>query len=72
MGCHQHSNNRDLGGGVRWPSSIGFVHIDENGSISPALTNVFLPARLTKFRSIVETGCPSVAAFEGAEEGAVN
>jgi hypothetical protein len=72
MGCHQHSNNRALGGGVTWPSSLGFVHIDEGGNVSPALTNAFLPARLAKFRSIVETGCPSVAAFEGADEGAVN
>jgi hypothetical protein len=54
-GCHQLSNNHGLGGGLTWPSSLGFVHVSEalteagpDGTrfqISPALTNVFLPRR---------------------------
>lgn len=53
-GCHQLSNGANLGGGLQWPSSLGFVHVaesTENGpegqrfQISPALTNVFLPHR---------------------------
>jgi hypothetical protein len=50
------SNGKDLGGGLTWPSSMGFVHVTEaqretapDGTvrfqISPALTNVFLPRR---------------------------
>lgn len=54
-GCHQLSNGADLGGGVTWPPSLGFVHVSEQitepcdsgacFAISPALRNVFLPAR---------------------------
>lgn len=72
MGCHQHSNNRNLGGGVTWPSSLGFVHVDESGNLSPAITNQFLPARATFFRSIVEAGCAPQAAPAFAEDDAVN
>jgi hypothetical protein len=64
-GCHQLSNGKDLGGGLTWPSSLGFVHVTEDrteaspdgpaGSlrflISPALTDVYLPAR----KHIMET-----------------
>lgn len=54
-GCHQLSNDADLGGGLVWPSSLGFVHVTErepevvNGvtryRISDALTGTFLPHR---------------------------
>jgi hypothetical protein len=55
-GCHQLSNGKNLGGGLAWPSSLGFVHVSEAQRetspeglarfvISPALTNVFLPRR---------------------------
>ncbi len=54
-GCHQLSNNQPLGGGLTWPSSLGFTHVTEQQTesgqdgerfmISPALTNVFLPQR---------------------------
>jgi len=54
-GCHRISNNADLGGGITWPPSLGFTHIDErtteliDGStsyvLSPALNDVFLPHR---------------------------
>jgi hypothetical protein len=53
-GCHQLSNGANLGGGMTWPASAGFVHsteFQETGPdgprfrISPALTNVFLPNR---------------------------
>jgi hypothetical protein len=64
-GCHQFSNNKNLGGGLVWPASLGFVHAAENqteaatdgpsGSlryvISPALINQFLPRRET----VIET-----------------
>lgn len=44
-GCHQFSNGVDLGNGHSWPPSGGFVHIDEQGTLSPALNSFFLPAR---------------------------
>jgi hypothetical protein len=56
-GCHRFSNNADLGGGLVWPPSLGFVHVSERDvdleivggvtrfKISDALVNSFLPAR---------------------------
>jgi hypothetical protein len=54
-GCHQMSNNEDLGGGLVWPPSLGFVHVSEEQPetvaglvryrISPLLTSSFLPTR---------------------------
>jgi hypothetical protein len=47
-GCHQLSTfgaNSDLGHGLTWPFSLGFVHVNEAGNISPALRDVFLPHR---------------------------
>jgi hypothetical protein len=54
-GCHQLSNDKELGEGLFWPASLGFVHVSEvapelvDGSlryrISPLLTNSFLPLR---------------------------
>lgn len=44
-GCHRRSNNVALGGGLTWPASNGFTHISRTGTLSPALTNVFLPRR---------------------------
>ena len=43
-GCHQLSNGKNVGGFV-WPSSLGFVHIDENRVLSPALIGTFIPHR---------------------------
>ena len=54
-GCHRLNNNVDIGGGLTWPSAIGFVHVDERATelvdgvlrfpISDALSDVFLPQR---------------------------
>ncbi|HEX6245239.1 MAG TPA: hypothetical protein VFZ61_30160 [Polyangiales bacterium] len=54
-GCHQLSNNQELGDGLVWPPSLGFVHVSEvmpetvDGAeryrISALLTSSFLPAR---------------------------
>ena len=54
-GCHQLSNGDDLGEGLVWPASLGFVHVSEENPetvdghlrfrISPALTSTFLPER---------------------------
>ena len=54
-GCHQISNGRDLGDGLSWPFSLGFVHTSESTFVdtdgverhqrSQALNDVFLPHR---------------------------
>jgi hypothetical protein len=63
-GCHQLSNNANLGGGLTWPSSAGFVHateFTESGpegtrfALSSALTNVFLPHRKQVFEGFVNS-----------------
>ncbi len=83
-GCHQLSNGDDLGGGLTWPSSAGFVHVNEFGdvvpgpdgdrwAISPALTDVFLPRR----RDVLEAflagggGCLPVSSDPADEDTGV-
>jgi hypothetical protein len=46
-GCHQFSASREIAPGVPWPAlaSGGFVHVKEDGELSPALLNHLLPAR---------------------------
>jgi hypothetical protein len=66
-GCHQLSNGASLGGGLTWPASAGFVHSTEfqeagpdgpRFRISPALTDVFLPARSSTMRAfLTRTRC---------------
>ncbi len=67
-GCHQRSNGANLGGGLLWPSSGGFVHIDERGRLSPALTLTFLPARLRTLEAFInarETANGELSFVEG-------
>jgi hypothetical protein len=50
-GCHEFSRGRLIAPGVKWPEPAGqFVHIDENGQLSPALEREFLLSR----RRVVE------------------
>jgi hypothetical protein len=54
-GCHRLSNGAALGGGLTWPSSLGFTHVTEKETevvagetrfvLSDALVSQFLPAR---------------------------
>jgi hypothetical protein len=44
-GCHQNSNDTKIAPNVNWPKSKSFVHVDEQGNLSPALIKQFLPAR---------------------------
>jgi len=44
-GCHRFSAGKEIAPGVVWPQDAGFVHVTEDGVLSPALTNVFLPQR---------------------------
>ena len=56
-GCHQVSNNVALGGGLVWPPSLEFTHIDENHRLSPALTQVFLPHRRDVLEAFINSNC---------------
>jgi hypothetical protein len=40
-GCHQNSNNTEIAPNVNWPKSRFFVHVDEQGTLSSALTEQF-------------------------------
>ncbi|MBA3391408.1 MAG: hypothetical protein H0T89_02135 [Deltaproteobacteria bacterium] len=77
-GCHQHSNGVDLGNNVRWPSSLGFVHVDEQRTLSPALRDVFLPRRASVLKSFLDRQCAGIQTADdgrtlsGAEVGAAN
>jgi hypothetical protein len=44
-GCHELSNGAPIGGGLTWPASNKFTHVNEDGTRSPALRCVFLPHR---------------------------
>jgi hypothetical protein len=80
-GCHQLSNGANLGGGITWPSSLGFTHVGEqveqgpDGSrhvISPALTNVFLPHRAAVLSNFLPDVCvPQTCQQQNAQCGSV-
>lgn len=56
-GCHQQSNNQNLGGGLTWPASNGFTHVNEDSHLSPALTSTFLPRRKVVLESFINARC---------------
>ena len=56
-GCHDVSSGADLGGGLVWPRSNGFTHVDERGGLSPALTEVFLPHRAEVLERFINDRC---------------
>ena len=68
-GCHQFAANRQVGSvnnqPIAWPQSAGFVHVTESSTLSPALTDVFLPFRADRLQ---EAACiaPPVAAVPEA------
>lgn len=58
-GCHQTSSgiHAQLGDGVVWPQSLGFVHINEQSQLSPALTSSFLPHRAQVLIAFLRSQC---------------
>lgn len=64
-GCHQFSATREIAPGVTWPqvATGGFVHVREDGGLSPALINHLLPARrdilMKEFPPAVVTPAPA-------------
>ncbi|MDQ3334768.1 MAG: hypothetical protein M4D80_06395 [Myxococcota bacterium] len=68
-GCHQHSNGTpQLGDNVRWQPSLGFVHVDETSTLSPALNLVFLPRRQAVMKSFLDRQCTPGATQPAADE----
>ena len=53
-GCHQNSNNTEIAPNVNWPKSRFFVHVDEQGVLSSALTEQFLPARAALLKDYLQ------------------
>jgi hypothetical protein len=70
-GCHQQATGVPMGDGFSFPFSDGFIHVDENGSISPALTTVFLPHRKTVLETFVNAPAPAIAAAQAAQLDAI-
>lgn len=56
-GCHNLSNGVNMGNGMTWPSSHRFLHVEFDGSLSPALRCVFLPHRQSVLLSFLRN-CP--------------
>jgi hypothetical protein len=63
-GCHQLSPGTNLGGGLTWPASNGFVQVDEQnvdgkglGHQSPALVDDFLPFRSGVLTNFINSQC---------------
>jgi hypothetical protein len=81
-GCHQHNNaapNNDLGNGMTWPASLGFVHVSEvspdtgpDGQrfrLSPALMDVFLPHRRAVLENFLSSPAPVCGPTTGSWAG---
>jgi hypothetical protein len=58
-GCHQLSAGTEgnLGGGMSWPPSNVFTHVDEQSRLSPALTTEFLPHRKDVLEGFINSVC---------------
>jgi len=82
-GCHEYSNGQPIafiGTGdpsgsdkpINWPASLGFVHISEEGELSPALINHFLEFRKKKLETVKSpaiAGAKDFRAAAGAPRG---
>ena len=66
-GCHQVSNSVNLGGGLVWPPSQGFVQIDELGNQSSAESGTFIPHRITVLENFL--GCGGSGSATGSGSG---
>jgi hypothetical protein len=71
-GCHAPQNflgpERKIGCGLTWPSALGEAHIDEHGSLSPALTDVFLPHRASVMTTFLQL-CDMEAIYDNLQPG---
>jgi len=57
-GCHAPKDflgeDRSIGCGLTWPDSIGQSHVTEEGELSPALQEVFLPRRAEVLQTFLQ------------------
>jgi hypothetical protein len=68
-GCHQFSNGTpNLGDGVVWRGSLGFVHVDESSNLSPGLLQMFLPRRAAVLKAFLDRQC-GAGALEAEDVG---
>lgn len=71
-GCHQLSNGDNLGGSLGpWSgTSLGFVHVNESGALSPGLTSTFLPHRQQVLRNFLcgTSGLSAQRSAAGAQQ----
>jgi hypothetical protein len=71
-GCHAPEKflgpERRIGCGLTWPSTLGEVHIDETGTLSPALKEVFLPRRANVLETYLQA-CDETTIHENLEPG---
>jgi hypothetical protein len=69
-GCHAPTQflgaERKIGCGLVWPNSLGQVHIDEHGTLSPALTEVFMPRRAEILQTYLQA-CDQDAIFKNLQ-----
>lgn len=73
-GCHAPTHflgaDRKIGCGLVWPNSLGQVHIDEHGTLSPALTEVFMPRRAAVMTTYLQ-GCDQKAILDNLQPSPV-
>lgn len=61
-GCHDFSRGKAVAPGINWPEPAGrFVHVTEDGTLSPALLNNFLPERRLILYKFLSEPAPPVA-----------
>lgn len=71
-GCHQPSLiTAPVGGSMTFPSSNGFTQIDENGTLSTALTTVFLPHRKAVLDAFLAAPAAAIADAMAADNEAI-
>jgi len=74
-GCHSPEKflgpERKIGCGLTWPSTLGEVHIDEKGALSPAMTDVFLPRRANVLQTYLQA-CDMEAVFGNLAPGGMD
>jgi hypothetical protein len=70
-GCHQVSNFQPMGDNITWPPSGGFIHVSEQGTLSTALTSVFLPHRKTVLETFVNAPAAAIAGAQAAQLDAI-
>lgn len=64
-GCHTVSDGVALGGGLTFPATNGFTHIEDRSgptTLSPALTGVFLPRRKQVLEQFINSRCTTALA----------